>query len=379
MWQTFIAFDFETTGFSAMGAEIIEIGAVRFDAKGNVLGTFEQLIKPAFGIKPEAQAVNGISEAMVANCPSLDMVMPQFMMFLGAPEQNILIAHNAAKFDIKFLAMACARTGMPLPDHRIVDSIDLCIRCIPKPHNLPSVCRRLGITSGGHRALGDAMAVMHVVLRLGSKHPDIWQSLPVYYAEEFGIEPIDVPIELEEWEACCDPLQEIEFIYHVGSSPGEVRRVIPRGFFEYKDTEYMTGLCLRDHRLKTFDVLLMTDIRIPEDGLSDVMRAASEAFAQDAGLEGHIPEKPSGQPVTNVKVRIPMSTEEYSAIWTTIAVFVLVVALDGFKLLGLLTKEFGMTGFVVFFCGVGALWVFMFIIINPLNGIMDSFLGPHSR
>ena len=74
-----------------------------------------------------------------------------------------------------------------------------------------------------------------------------------------------------------------------------------------------------------------------------------------------------------------MSTEEYSAIWTTIAVFVLVVALDGFKLLGLLTKEFGMTGFVVFFCGVGALWVFMFIIINPLNGIMDSFLGPHSR
>lgn len=32
MKQTFIAFDFETTGFSPLVAEIIEIGAVKFDA-----------------------------------------------------------------------------------------------------------------------------------------------------------------------------------------------------------------------------------------------------------------------------------------------------------------------------------------------------------
>ena len=99
---TFIAFDFETTGLHPMSAEIIEIGAVKFDAKGKVLGTFEQLIKPAGGIQPEAEAVNGISAAMVANCPSLDEVLPRFLQFIGPPQQNVLVAHNAAKFDIGF-------------------------------------------------------------------------------------------------------------------------------------------------------------------------------------------------------------------------------------------------------------------------------------
>ena len=254
MKTAFIAFDFETTGLHPMSAEIVEIGAVRFDAKGKVLGTFEQLIKPVGGIQPEAEAVNGISAAMVANCPSLHQVLPRFIQFIGPPQQNVLIAHNAAKFDIGFLAVACARRGLPLPEHRIVDSIDLCQACIPPPYNLASVCQRLGIAMGAHRALSDAMAVMRITLRLGSKYPRAWENLPTYYAEAFGITAIEPPAEFVEWEALGDPNQEVEIFYAGGSRPGQKRRVIPKSFFEYKGREYMTAFCLQDGRTKTFAV-----------------------------------------------------------------------------------------------------------------------------
>lgn len=371
MRQTFIAFDFETTGFHPMTSEIIEIGAVRFDAKGNVLGTFEQLIKPAFGIKQEAKAVNGISEAMVANCPSLDMVVPQFMMFLGAPEENILIAHNAANFDIKFLAMACARTGMPLPDHRIVDSIDLCIRCIPKPHNLPAVCRRLGIASGGHRALGDAMAVMRVVLRLGSKNREIWEHLPVYYAEDFGVQAIEPPIEFEDWEVCYDPNQEVEIVYAGGSHPGEPRRVIPKFFYEYNDREFMTAFCLRDAVYKTFEIDKIISVTLPEDS------HASYAGLSE-GMEFLKSLQPAGRAVTpSAPVENkPPSAGTLDKIFLVIAAAVVLLVFGGMlSVLGWLTSEFGMEGAALIIMAV-LVWVFLAISgANVVGGLIDSMFG----
>ncbi|HQH52469.1 MAG TPA: exonuclease domain-containing protein [Candidatus Hydrogenedentes bacterium] len=279
MKTTFIAFDFETTGLHPMAAEIIEIGAVKFDVKGKVLGTFEQLIKPAGGIQPEAEAVNGISAAMVANCPSLDEVLPRFIRFIGSPQQNVLIAHNAAKFDIGFLAVACARRGLPLPEHRIVDSIDLCQACMPPPYNLASVCRRLGIAMGAHRALSDAVAVMRLTLRLGSKYPRAWENLPTHYAEEFGIAAIEPPPGFVEWEALGDPNQEVEIVYAGGSRPGQKRRVIPKSFFEYKGREYMTAFCLQDGRTKTFAVDDIVSAEMVEDEEED-----SEDFVEVSGF-----------------------------------------------------------------------------------------------
>ena len=389
MRQTFIAFDFETTGFHPMTSEIIEIGAVRFDAKGNVLGTFEQLIKPAFGIKQEAQAVNGISEAMVANCPSLDMVMPQFMMFLGAPEQNILIAHNAANFDIKFLAMACARTGLPLPDHRIVDSIDLCIRCMPKPHNLKSVCQRLGInTRGAHRALADAMAVMRLTLLLGSKHPGSWKTLPVYYAEEFGIEPIDVPIEFEEWEACCDPCQKVEIVYAGGSRPGEPRVVIPKGFFEYKGREFMTAYCLLDDIHKTFEVGNIISVELPDEDPETMARKVKmglaamtpEALEELAQAQKMLESMKLGGAPSNPKVLAVNKAPPQDKVGTLLAVCLGVVAIVLFggalALFGWLVDEVGESGAFLLIVVALVVGVVVISVVNTMNGFIDSILGP---
>jgi hypothetical protein len=304
--------------------------------------------------------------------------MPQFMLFIGAPEHNVLIAHNAAKFDIGFLAMACARSGLPMPDHRIVDSIDLCRQCMPKPHNLRSVCQRLGLATGAHRALGDAMAVMQVVLRLGSRHPGAWQNLPFYYAEDFGVEIIEPPSEFEEWEECDDPTQEVEFVYNRGSRPGEVRRAIPQSFFECDGNEHMVGFCMRDGKLKTFDTFFMSDITVPEDSVGAAMRRVTKAPAQKAVAETEDSNSPS-PPVTYVRTKTPMTTEQSSALFTTFGVIVIVVAIGGIKLLIFAVRDYGVEGLVLFMAAVGLFWLFLFIIINPVNGLLDSFLGPHDR
>jgi DNA polymerase III subunit epsilon len=376
MTQTFIAFDFETTGINPLVAEIIEIGAVRFDAKGNVLRTFEQLIKPAFGIKLEAQAVNGISEAMVANFPSLDVVMPQFMMFLGPPEQDILIAHNAAKFAIGFLAMACARTGMPLPEHRIVDSIDLCAACIPKPHNLPSICRRLGITTtGGHRALADAMAVMQVVLRLGRKNREIWQWLPIHFAEDFGVRAIEPPIEFEEWEVCYDANQEVEIVYAGGSHADDPRLVIPKFFYECDGREFMTAFCLREGVHKTFEIDKIISVTLPGDSSANYA-GLSEAMEFLKTLQ------PAGRPVTpdTPLENKPEPAGAMDNIWTVfVGVLLLVTILATLAFIGWLVDELGEAGAMFALGGLLVFGLFVVCIFNTVNGLFDSMFGPRGR
>ena len=371
MKPTLVAFDFETTGLSPMGSEIIEIGAVKFDTHGNVLGAFEQLIKPTGGIDPRAQAVNGISEAMVAQCPPLEEVLPQFMMFIGYDYETILIAHNAARFDIKFLAVACARCNVPFPNGRFVDSLELCAACMPKPHNLPSVCRRLGIDTGGsHRALADAKAVMRVTLRLASAYPDVWARLPLYYADDFGIDIISPPPEFEEWEDSCNSMQEVEFVYCGGSNPGEKRLVIPRSFFEYNDEEYMSGFCLKDKMFKTFKLDDIFSITLPESQFKGLM---SQAVFEPAAATIRPPERDPG---TQEAAATPEAKwwEQVVAVLGLILIGAIVLVPVGVFLY--FVDAVGFDGAMVVMIALGGLLLFLVMIYNVVNGFFDSIFGP---
>jgi|GEM_PF-326056 len=382
MKTTFIAFDFETTGLHPMSAEIIEIGAVKFDAKGKVLGTFEQLIKPVGDIQPEADAVNGISAAMVANCPSLDTVLPRFIQFIGSPQQNILIAHNAAKFDIGFLAVACARRGLPLPEHRIVDSIDLCQACMPPPYNLASVCRRLGIAMGAHRALSDAVAVMRLTLRLGSKYPRAWENLPTHYAEEFGIAAIEPPPGFVEWEALGDPNQEVEIVYAGGSRPGQKRRVIPKSFFEYKGREYMTAFCLQDGRTKTFVVDDIVSVEMVEDEENEENQDEDEDFEYRTGFSPAVemqnpfgPEDASASPPPPPKQQIRV-TDVFGIILIVGSVCLMIAVVVGaIGVFSWLVEELGDMGFLLLL-GLAAIVVFVgHGAYHLINAVIEDIFG----
>ena len=97
--MTFVAFDIETTGLTPVVDRIVEIGAVKFRS-GKVMDTFQELIDPEMSISPDATAVNGITDEMVAGCPLIDQALPQFVDFLA---DFVSIAHNAP-FDVGFLS-----------------------------------------------------------------------------------------------------------------------------------------------------------------------------------------------------------------------------------------------------------------------------------
>lgn len=100
----YVAVDVETTGLSAARDEIIQLSAVRFD-EFEPAAAFSTYIRPLKGLNPEAQAINGITEDMVENAPTIGEVLPSFIEFCG---KSPLVGYNLP-FNMKFLGMA----GMP--------------------------------------------------------------------------------------------------------------------------------------------------------------------------------------------------------------------------------------------------------------------------
>ena len=100
----FIAFDLETTGPPPVTSQIVEIGAIRFQGDGTILGEFEQLVDPQCHMPEEVTKIHGITDQMVINQPTIEEVFPNFIKFLGDPS-DVMLAHNAS-FDMDILAMA---------------------------------------------------------------------------------------------------------------------------------------------------------------------------------------------------------------------------------------------------------------------------------
>ena len=91
-----IVYDLETVDNNPRTAEIIEICANRLSALGSDLESYHQLVKPAGRIPQSSTKIHGIDNATVANEPSIETVLPQFLSFI---QDRILIGHNIAEFD----------------------------------------------------------------------------------------------------------------------------------------------------------------------------------------------------------------------------------------------------------------------------------------
>ncbi len=122
----FVAFDIETTGFDPRNGRVVELGVARFTTQG-LAATSNWLVNPGIPIPADAQAVNGISAAMVSNAPSIDTVLPEFFHFITGA---VLVAHNAP-FDVSFLRAEARRAHQELPENEVIDSLPLSRRWFP--------------------------------------------------------------------------------------------------------------------------------------------------------------------------------------------------------------------------------------------------------
>lgn len=164
-----IVLDTETTGLeTSQGHRIIEIGCVELFNRRLTGRHYHQYIKPEREIDAGAQAVHGISNAMLADKPVFARIADEFIQFVGDAE---LIIHNAA-FDIGFInyEMNMVRPGFGSISDRchVIDTLLMARAKHPgQKNNLDALCKRYGVDNSQrelHGALLDAEILADVYL-----------------------------------------------------------------------------------------------------------------------------------------------------------------------------------------------------------------------
>lgn len=159
----FVVVDLETTGRSPDSSEILEIGAVKLRG-GEVLETFETLVKPRGRIPMEIRHITGIHPDLVEHQPFLEEVLPGFLHFLG---DAVLVAHNSP-FDRGFLNAAVARQfGAPL-ENKDLCTCRLARRLMPglRSKGLDALTEYFQLDNAArHRAMGDARVTAELLVR----------------------------------------------------------------------------------------------------------------------------------------------------------------------------------------------------------------------
>ncbi len=155
----FVVFDIETTGFNPKTCKIIEIGAVKF-VNGQIVDRFSEFVNPKVPIPYTITELTSIKDEMVADAPTIDVVLPQFMEFCKG---TVLVAHNAG-FDTGFIRYNCNQLGLDY-DYTHVDTIEIARYLHPNMarFNLDAVCKAEGVVNEHHhRAVDDAEATARV-------------------------------------------------------------------------------------------------------------------------------------------------------------------------------------------------------------------------
>ena len=149
----FAIVDLETTGITATGDRITEIGIVLVE-NGAVTEEWQSLVNPECTIPAEIQALTGITDRMVANAPTFAKLAREILMRL---EGRLFVAHNA-RFDYGFIKNAFRRLETPFTAE-VLCTVRLSRRLYPhySQHNLDALILRHKLNADDrHRALGDA-------------------------------------------------------------------------------------------------------------------------------------------------------------------------------------------------------------------------------
>ena len=161
---SFVIYDTETTGLDPKTEALTEIGAVLVE-NGEITRTFGTFVNPGKPIPPKIVELTGINDAMVADAPSPDEAIKQFMEFAG---DRVLIAHNAHNFDMRFMRAAAEKAGLRM-ENSYIDTLPLAQNLYHglRNYKLDTINDHLEIEPfNHHRAVDDAMALAKIFCKM---------------------------------------------------------------------------------------------------------------------------------------------------------------------------------------------------------------------
>lgn len=178
--DNFIVFDLETTGLKKEYSEIIELGAIKF-RNNKPVETFHTFVKPKKKITAEITSINGITNEMVKNSPSIDEVIPKFLDFI---EDDILVAHNAS-FDMGFILNYLYNNNYKKIRNKVIDTLSISRQKVRifdsknrknlklKNYKLENLKSRLGLEKlGSHNAIDDCKVCAFLYMRIVESEDD---------------------------------------------------------------------------------------------------------------------------------------------------------------------------------------------------------------
>lgn len=195
--DTYVVFDIETTGFSSVEDRIIEIGAVKV-RQGEIVDSYSTFVNPEIPIPFEISNLTSITDEMVMDAPTIDMILPEFLTFV---DDAVLVAHNAG-FDVGFIEQNCRKLGIER-DFTYLDTVALARVLLPtlSKYKLNIVAKALGISlENHHRAVDDAGATAEIFVKFvtmlkeegittltevnefGAANPNAIKKMPTYHA-----------------------------------------------------------------------------------------------------------------------------------------------------------------------------------------------------
>ncbi|MFC7784334.1 MULTISPECIES: PolC-type DNA polymerase III [unclassified Rossellomorea] len=162
--STFIVFDVETTGLSAVYDTVIELAAVKIK-NGEVIDKFESFANPHHPLSATTIELTGITDDMVQTAPEINDVLHDYHKWVG---EDILVAHNAS-FDMGFLNAGYQKAGLPKATNPVIDTLELARLLYPqfKNHRLNTLAKKFDIElTQHHRAIYDAETTGYLLLKM---------------------------------------------------------------------------------------------------------------------------------------------------------------------------------------------------------------------
>ena len=168
-------FDLETTGTNIANDRIVEIGIVIAKPDGT-LENRQRFVNPGGPIPPEATAIHGITDEMVADAPTFKQVARSLEQLLAGCD---LAGFNVLKFDIPLLVEEFLRADVDfdLQNRNILDAQK--IFHMMEPRTLSAAYKFYvggdisDLGGNAHRADVDALASYHVLMKQVERYENV--------------------------------------------------------------------------------------------------------------------------------------------------------------------------------------------------------------